>query len=90
MILGNFQRWPNFLVSHKNNSCMNVYLWLLQITQDDLLTADCDILVPAASEKQITAKNAHKIKAKVNIDLSYFAYYFVNLLFIYYLMERLE
>ena len=34
-------------------------------TTDDLLVAQCDILVPAAGEKQITSKNAGEIKAKV-------------------------
>ena len=31
----------------------------------DLLISDCDILVPAATENQITSQNAAKIKAKV-------------------------
>jgi len=30
-----------------------------------MLTEQCDILVPAASEKQLTERNAHNIKAKV-------------------------
>ena len=38
---------------------------MFQMTEENLLEAECDILVPAANEKQITIKNAHKIKAKV-------------------------
>ncbi|EDV20092.1 uncharacterized protein TRIADDRAFT_36699 [Trichoplax adhaerens] len=34
-------------------------------TSENLLEAECDILVPAASEIQITADNAEKIKAKI-------------------------
>lgn len=36
-----------------------------KMTEENLLEAECDILVPAANEKQITLKNAHKIRAKV-------------------------
>eukprot|EP00117_Sycon_ciliatum_P001423 scpid94788/ scgid7094/ Glutamate dehydrogenase 1, mitochondrial len=32
---------------------------------DDLLVAECDILVPCANEKQITSRNAPNIKAKI-------------------------
>lgn len=35
------------------------------ITQEDLLTMDCDILVPAAIENQITEDIARKVKAKI-------------------------
>ena len=35
------------------------------MTEENLLEAECDILVPAANEKQIAIKNAHKIQAKV-------------------------
>ena len=35
------------------------------ITNEDLLASDCDILIPAAMENQITEKNADSIKAKI-------------------------
>ena len=41
------------------------------MTTANLLEADCDILIPAAGEKQITSKNAHNIKAKVSQNFTY-------------------
>jgi glutamate dehydrogenase (NAD(P)+) len=35
------------------------------ITNEDLLEMECDLLVPAAKEDQITAKNARKLKCKI-------------------------
>lgn len=35
------------------------------ISNDELLTLECDILIPAALENQITSRNAHDIKAKI-------------------------
>jgi glutamate dehydrogenase/leucine dehydrogenase len=40
------------------------------LTQDELLTCDCDVLVPAAMENQITAEVAKGIKAKAVIELA--------------------
>lgn len=38
------------------------------ITNQELLELECDILVPAAVSNQITAKNAHNIKAKILVE----------------------
>jgi glutamate dehydrogenase/leucine dehydrogenase len=39
-----------------------------EISRDDLLYVDCDILVPAAVSKVITAQNASRIKAKLVVE----------------------
>jgi len=36
-----------------------------ETTSADLLLADCDILIPAAMENQITTRNAERVKAKI-------------------------
>jgi len=36
-----------------------------EITNEELLTIKCDVLVPAAMENQITANNADKVQAKI-------------------------
>lgn len=38
------------------------------ISNQELLELDCDILVPAAIENQITSENAHKIKASIVVE----------------------
>ncbi len=38
------------------------------ISNEDLLTLDCDILIPAALENQITGRNADAIRAKVIVE----------------------
>ncbi|EGQ21269.1 Glu/Leu/Phe/Val dehydrogenase [Mammaliicoccus sciuri] len=38
------------------------------LTNAELLELDCDILVPAAIENQITEKNAHNIKASIVVE----------------------
>ncbi|MFC4103755.1 Glu/Leu/Phe/Val family dehydrogenase [Paenibacillus xanthanilyticus] len=38
------------------------------ISNDELLTLDCDVLVPAAIENQITSDNADRIKAKIIVE----------------------
>jgi len=38
------------------------------ISNEELLELECDILVPAAIENQITSENAHNIKAKIVVE----------------------
>lgn len=38
------------------------------ISNKELLELECDILVPAAIENQITAENAHKVKASIVVE----------------------
>lgn len=39
-----------------------------RITNQELLIKECDILIPAAIENQITEQNAHEIKAKIVVE----------------------
>ncbi len=39
-----------------------------QITNQELLSLNCDVLIPAALESQITEENAHKMRAKVIVE----------------------
>ena len=39
-----------------------------KISNDQLIELDCDILIPAANENQITGKNAANIKAKIIVE----------------------
>jgi glutamate dehydrogenase (NAD(P)+) len=40
------------------------------VTNSELLELDVDVLIPAALENQITAENAHRIKAKIVAELA--------------------
>ncbi|NHJ23681.1 MAG: Glu/Leu/Phe/Val dehydrogenase [Candidatus Lokiarchaeota archaeon] len=51
----------NYLKDYKDN---NYKL----ISNDELLTSKCDVLIPSAIENQITDKNAEKIKCKIIVE----------------------
>jgi glutamate dehydrogenase (NAD(P)+) len=51
----------NYLKDYKDNN----YKF---ISNDELLTSNCDVLIPAAIENQITNKNADKIKSKIIVE----------------------
>lgn len=39
-------------------------------TQNDLLTSDCDVLIPSALENQITKDNADRVRARLILELA--------------------
>lgn len=41
---------------------------VMNFCNSDILTAECDILIPAALENQLTAANAYDVKAKIIIE----------------------
>lgn len=51
-----------------NNGSMSGFKGGESIDPDDLLTLDVEVLVPAATEDVITAKNANNIKAKLIVE----------------------
>lgn len=62
---------PNALIDHKLETGSVVGFQAAdEITNEELLELDVDILVPAALENQITGENAGRIKAKVSAELA--------------------
>jgi glutamate dehydrogenase/leucine dehydrogenase len=54
----------------KNKKSLSEYTGATEITNTELLELDCDILIPAALENQITSDNAQNIKAKLIMELA--------------------
>jgi glutamate dehydrogenase (NAD(P)+) len=53
--------------TNKNNGTLEGFN-ATKISNEELLTLDVDVLVPAAMEDQITLENAHDIKAKLIVE----------------------
>ncbi|MFA5406588.1 MAG: Glu/Leu/Phe/Val dehydrogenase [Candidatus Nanoarchaeia archaeon] len=59
------------LINHKNNTGgVKDFKLAHNITNEELLELDTNILVPAAVENMITEKNADKIKAKIIVEVA--------------------
>jgi glutamate dehydrogenase (NAD(P)+) len=56
-------------VKEKTGSVQN-YKGASRVSNDDLLELDCDVLIPAAIENQITKENADRIKAGMVLELA--------------------
>ncbi|HBA45685.1 glutamate dehydrogenase [Candidatus Nomurabacteria bacterium RIFCSPLOWO2_02_40_28] len=54
----------------KNTGALKDFEGAKNITNEELLELNCDVLIPAAFEDQITKDNADKIKAKVILELA--------------------
>lgn len=54
----------------KNRKSLSEYVWGSHITNSELLELECDILIPAALENQITSDNVDKIQAKLIMELA--------------------
>lgn len=58
----------DYLLDRRDSFGTVTKLFNSTISNKDLLELDCDILVPAAVENQITEENAHKIKASIVVE----------------------
>ncbi|GAB7386234.1 NAD-specific glutamate dehydrogenase [Bacillaceae bacterium] len=58
----------DYLLERRDSFGTVTKLFKDRITNQEMLEKPCDILVPAAIENQITAANAHKIKASIVVE----------------------
>ena len=59
------------LIEHKKNTgSLSDFADSKDLTNEKLLEIECDVLVPAAFENQITTQNANSIKTKVILELA--------------------
>ncbi|MFY0543027.1 Glu/Leu/Phe/Val family dehydrogenase [Brevibacillus sp. H7] len=58
----------DYLLDRRDSFGTVTKLFTNTISNKELLELDCDILVPAAIENQITAANAHNIKAQIVVE----------------------
>jgi len=58
------------LMLKKEKKSLTEYVWGKKITNTELLELECDILIPAALENQITEENAKNIRAHLILELA--------------------
>src|SRR5699024_12253014 len=58
----------DYLLDRRDSFGTVTTLFKNTITNQELLELDCDILVPAAVQNQITKENAHRIKADIVVE----------------------
>ncbi|MGW9018417.1 Glu/Leu/Phe/Val family dehydrogenase [Priestia megaterium] len=58
----------NYLLDNRDSFGSVTHLFTNRLTNGELLLKECDILIPAAIENQITEKNAGDIKAKIVVE----------------------
>src|SRR5262249_5845850 len=56
------------LAHYEKNRAFTGYAGVEPVSNSALLELDCDILIPAANENQIRAKNAGNIKARIIVE----------------------
>jgi glutamate dehydrogenase (NAD(P)+) len=56
---------PSLLLHANENRTVTGFASADAITNAELLALDCDLLIPAALEKQITGENAPRVRAKI-------------------------
>jgi len=59
---------PAVIAHYEKNRTLTGLAGTTTVSNTDLLELDCDILIPAANENQIRAKNAPNIKAKIIVE----------------------
>jgi glutamate dehydrogenase/leucine dehydrogenase len=61
----------NGIIQHKRNSgTLESFAGAERISNDELLTCDCDILIPAALSDQLNRENAKDVKAQIILELA--------------------
>lgn len=59
---------PSLMECSRKDGTLTTHPGGVPVTSEDLLELECDVLVPAALENQITAANANRIKAKLVVE----------------------